>query len=111
MDDLVLLFKLFRLLVLPVMMYGHENWGSSLLSLASAMDSPLEKVFRRFLRHVLGLRAGTPTAVLLTEAGQYPLRVDILTSFVVRPGSALYVKDKYLQVARNYRETQREEWP
>ena len=79
-DDPVLLFKLFRLLVLPVMMYGHENWGPSLLSLASAMDSPLEKVFRRFLRHVLGLRAGTPTAVLLTEAGQYPLRVDILTS-------------------------------
>ncbi len=70
--------KLFKLLVLPVMMYGHENWGPSLLTLASAMDSPREKVFRRFLRHVSGLRAGTPTAVLLTEAGQYPL--DILTS-------------------------------
>jgi hypothetical protein len=38
----------------------------------------VERVFWRFLRRVLGLRAGTPTAVLLAEAGQYPLSVDIL---------------------------------
>ena len=50
----------------------------SALCLASAVNNPVERVFRRFLRRVLGLRAGTPTAVLLAEAGQYPLSVDIL---------------------------------
>ncbi len=64
---------------------GHEKWGPSLLTLASVMDNPLEKVFRRFVRHVLDLRAGTPTAALLTEAGQCLLRVDILTSLFASP--------------------------
>ena len=43
----LLLLNIFKLLMLPVMMYGHENRGSSLLiTLASTMDSPGEKIFK-----------------------------------------------------------------
>ena len=45
-------------------------------------------MFRRFLRRVLGLRAGTPTAVLLAEAGLYPLSVDILVGLAMVLGLA-----------------------
>ena len=83
------------------MMYGHEVWGPSLLCLASSKNSPLELVFRRFLRRVLGLRTGTPTGVLLAEAGQYPLRVDILARLAdtwnrfIRMSAARLAKDAF----------------
>jgi hypothetical protein len=79
--DPVSLIKLFKALVLPIMEYGHEIWGPSMFCYAAtATDSPMEKVFRRFLRRVLGLRAGTPVEVMLAEVGQYPLRVNTLTN-------------------------------
>jgi hypothetical protein len=79
--DPVALIKLFRALVLPIMEYGHEIWAPSMLCYATtAVDSPMERVFRRFLRRVLGLRAGTPVDVLLAEAGQYPLRVGLVVN-------------------------------
>jgi hypothetical protein len=101
-DDPVLQIKLFRALVLPVMMYGFENWAPSAQCLATAKDSSLERVFRRFLRRVLGLRAGTPTSVLLAEAGQYPLQVDILISLsrvwnrLVSMGDTRLVKQAFI---------------
>jgi len=100
-QDPLLVIKLFKILVLPVMMYGHEVWGPSLLCLASSKNSPLELVFRRFLRRVLGLRTGTPTGVLLAEAGQYPLRVDILARLAdtwnrfIRMSTARLAKDAF----------------
>lgn len=51
---------------------------SMLCYATTAVDSPMELVFRRFLRRVLGLRAGTPVDVMLAEVGLYPLRVDIM---------------------------------
>ena len=76
----VMQISMFRSMVVPIMLYGLEAWAPSALCHASAVNNPMERVFRRFLRRVLGLLAGTPTPVLLAEAGQYPLSVDVLVS-------------------------------
>jgi hypothetical protein len=71
LHDPALLMHLFDALVRPVMLYGVETWGpGTLCGKASGMEA-CEKVQRSFLRALLGVRAGTPTAALLGEAGRF----------------------------------------
>lgn len=66
-----LLLELFVLLVRPTVLYGAEVWAPG-TTCDSAMQGG-EQVLRRFLRQLLGVRAGTPCAALLGEAGCLPL--------------------------------------
>src|SRR6476646_10284411 len=53
------------------MLYGVETWGPGALC-GSGMES-CELVQRKFLRSVLGVRAGTPNAAVLGELGRFPV--------------------------------------
>lgn len=71
LHDPALLVQLFDALVRPVMLYGVETWGPGALC-GRGMDD-CEVVQRKFLRNLLGLRASTPNAVVLGEAGRLPM--------------------------------------
>ena len=66
-----LLLDLYTSLVRPTLLYGAEIWAPG-----NTCDAALqagEQVLRRFLRQLLGVRAGTPCAALLGEAGCLPV--------------------------------------
>src|SRR6476646_1390368 len=67
LHDPALQLHLSDALVRPVMLYGVETWGPGALC-GSGMES-CELVQRKFLRSVLGVRAGTPNAAVLGELG------------------------------------------
>ncbi len=71
LHDPVLLRHLFDALVRPAMLYGVEAWGPGALC-GNGMTA-CEVVQRNFLRSLLGVRAGTPNAALLGEAGAFPV--------------------------------------
>lgn len=61
-----------------VLSYGAEVWGLQLAAQAAASphgnsNNAAEKLQLSFLRRLLGVRQGTPNAVLLAEAGHSPL--------------------------------------
>ena len=62
---------LFDALVRPVILYGVETWGPGALR-GQGMEA-CEIVQRKSLRALLGLRAGTPSAAVLGEAGRFPV--------------------------------------
>jgi hypothetical protein len=70
--DPALRLRLFDALVRPVMLYGIEMWGPHSLG---QVDAPFEREHRSFLRRIIGVRHGTPSAVVLAELGRYPLTV------------------------------------
>lgn len=71
LHDPALLLHLFDALVRPVMLYGVETWGPGALC-GNGMDA-CEVVHRKFLRGLLGVRAGTPSAAVLGELGRFPV--------------------------------------
>lgn len=71
LHDPALLTHLFDALVRPVMLYGVETWGPGALCGRGMEDC--EVVQRKFLRVLLGVRAGTPNAAVLGEAGRFPV--------------------------------------
>ena len=71
LHDPALLLHLFDALVRPVMLYGVETWGPGALC-GNGMDA-CEVVHRKFLRGLLGVRAGTPNAAVLGELGRFPV--------------------------------------
>ena len=68
---------LFGAIVRPTLEYGVEIWGAEFLVHATqaATDghTACNAFYMKFLRKVLGVRQGTPYAVLLTELGLKPL--------------------------------------
>lgn len=72
LSDPTLLLQLFDALVRPVMLYGVEAWGPGALSTDANMQG-CELVQRKFLRSLLGVRAGTPNDVVLGELARFPV--------------------------------------
>lgn len=64
---------LFDSLVHPVLSYGAEVWASQFLT---GGKNACESLHMLFLRHTLGVRAGTPSQVVLAEVGRFPLMVQ-----------------------------------
>jgi hypothetical protein len=82
LHDPALLTHLFDALVRPVMLYGVETWGPGALC-GKSMEA-CEVVQRKFLRRLLGLRAGTANDIVLGEAGRFPVAhtaVELLCRF------------------------------
>ncbi|KAL4854747.1 hypothetical protein ACK3TF_004665 [Chlorella vulgaris] len=73
------LWWLFSSLVDAVLSYGSEVWGMQLAAASAAgktsstAGSTAERLHLAHLRRLLGVRQGTPTAVVLAEAGERPL--------------------------------------
>ena len=70
--------RLFDALVRPVLCYGCELWGPSILSrgatvVNSGFREKLECLHRDFLRQCLGVRKSVPDLVLMTEMRREPL--------------------------------------
>ena len=71
-SNIPLQVKLFHALVAPVVSYGAEVWAPRYLS-ADGEEAAAEKLYRAFLRSLLGVRDSTPGGIVLAEAGRYPL--------------------------------------
>ena len=69
--------QLFSSLVDSVLSYGAEVWGPQLAAQAASGNGNIgcaaERLHLSFLGHMLGVRQGTPNAVVLAETGQQPL--------------------------------------
>ena len=69
--------QLFGSLVDSVLSYCAEVWGPQLAAKAASGNGntfcAAERLHLSFLRHMLGVRQGTPNAVVLAETGQRPL--------------------------------------
>ena len=70
--------RLFGVMVDTVLSYGAEVWGVQLATKAACSSagnagSAAEKLQLSYLRHLLGVRQGTPNAVVLAETGEAPL--------------------------------------
>lgn len=69
--------RLFSIMVDSVMSYGAEVWGVQLVAKAAAgsgsAGSAAERLQLSYLRQLLGVRQGTPNAVVLAETGEQPL--------------------------------------
>ena len=69
--------QLFSSLVDSVLSYGAEVWGPQLAAKApcgtGSTGCKAERLHLSFLRHMLGVRQGTPNAVVLAETGERPL--------------------------------------
>ena len=59
----------FDTLVKPVLNYACEVWGGS-------QANPLETIYLRYLKQVLGVRQTIPNAYIYGELGAYPLYID-----------------------------------
>ncbi|KAI3432470.1 hypothetical protein D9Q98_004019 [Chlorella vulgaris] len=72
--------RLFSTMVDAVLSYGSEVWGMQLAAASatgktsSTAGSKAERLHLAHLRRLLGVRQGTPTAVVLAKAGERPLR-------------------------------------
>ena len=98
--DVRLKCRLFDALVVPVLSYGCEIWGTY-----SENDHlrRLERVHTQFLRGMLGLPISTPSAIVLAEFGRTPLRLH-WGQQVVRYWNRLMCLDDHplLQAAVNH---------
>ena len=68
-NDPAIVCQLFDALVKPVISYGCELWVNE-----SATES-LEILHRSFLKSLLGVNGTTPTQIVLSEFGQFPLSI------------------------------------
>lgn len=60
--------KLFDSMVVPILLYGSEIWGSE-------YSESIENVQITFLKRILGVGTTTTNAVVLSEVGRYPLAI------------------------------------
>jgi hypothetical protein len=71
------MLRLFSIMVDSVLSFGAEVWGTQLAAKAAASNgstgSAPEVLHLSFLRQLLGVRQGTPNAVVLAETGERPL--------------------------------------
>ena len=62
--------QLFHATVLPILTYGCEVWGVENIE-------ECEKLHRKFLKHILGVKMSTCNAMVYGETGQYPIEITI----------------------------------
>ena len=62
--------KLFDNTIVPILTYGCEVWGYGDLS-------TFEKVHTDSLKHILGVKKGTPHVMIYGDLGRYPLSIVI----------------------------------
>lgn len=76
--------RLFDAIVKPVLLYGCEVWGPSVLRrgclAGSKWIADVEKWHRAFLRSCLDVRRSTPDAALMLELRREPLALAVLKS-------------------------------
>ena len=70
-QDVKLRCQLFDALVMPILSYGCEMWGTSFLTLDCDV---LEEVHKLFLRKLLQVKTSTPLFMLYAEVSRFPLR-------------------------------------
>jgi hypothetical protein len=68
--------ELFDYLVLPVLNYGCEIWGSENCKI-------LENLHLKFCKYILGVKNSTPSSVVYGELGRYPIDVSIKTRMIM----------------------------
>ena len=61
------MFHLFETLILPILTYGSDVWGSNKSTLTI-----LDRVFLRFIRCTLGIECTTSNIIVLGECGRMP---------------------------------------
>eukprot|EP00890_Picochlorum_soloecismus_P002584 jgi/Picsp_1/3326/NSC_06165-R1_endonuclease-reverse transcriptase -e01 len=65
---------IFKSLVLPVLSYGVECWGPMVLQRdLYGEDNQAERIWKRYLKVMLGLPTSVPGPSVLAEVGQYPV--------------------------------------
>ena len=74
--DPVVQLQLFDALVVPVMMYEAELWGTQHIDSSHPGLDECAKLHMQFLRWVLGVRSSISNIVTLAETGRFPLRVN-----------------------------------
>ena len=62
-----IMFHLFETLILPILTYGSDVWGSNKSTLTI-----LDRVFLRFIRCTLGIKCTTSNIIVLGECGRMP---------------------------------------
>jgi hypothetical protein len=67
--------QLFDVMVMPILLYGSEVWGYE------NIDS-VERVHKKFLKHLLYLNSSTTTCMVYRETGCYPMKVYINTRVI-----------------------------
>jgi len=75
LTDVKLLFSLFDKMVVPIILYGAETWGTE-------YRRYIERVQIKFCRHVLGVGSQAPDVAVLGECGRYPMYVQYFTKAV-----------------------------
>ena len=63
-------FKLFDVMVAPILLYGSEVWGYENIKV-------LEVFHLKFLKSILRLKASTPSCMVYGETGRYPIDVFV----------------------------------
>ena len=64
------MFHLFETLILPILTYGRDVWGSNKITLTI-----LDRVFLQFIRCTLGIKCTTSNITVLGVCGRMPLSV------------------------------------
>jgi exonuclease III len=62
--------QLFDAMIKPILLYSSEVWGYQSLE-------PVEKVHRKFLKHILKVNSSTASCMVYGETGSFPLEVFV----------------------------------
>ncbi|KAL5005625.1 hypothetical protein ScPMuIL_016783 [Solemya velum] len=84
-DNISVAYRLFYSLILPILRYGSEVWcpfyiaGLNETNFMNICDgTPIEKIWLRFGKYLLGCNRTTSNAAVRGELGQYPLLLALL---------------------------------
>ena len=78
LKSIPIFLKLFDSLVKPVLLYGSEIWGSSIIS----GNNPINKFTNKFYRTLLGVPRNTSNVGIHAELGRFPIHVNAHQSMV-----------------------------
>ena len=70
--DIVLTIYLFEMLVKPILLYGSDYWGC----LKLPHNNPIENLYMKFCKDLLGVQKQTTNAGVLLELGKTPLCIQ-----------------------------------
>ena len=92
--------KLFDTLVLPVLLYGCEIWGSENIDLC-------EKLHLKFCRYVLNVKSSTPSYMIYGELGRFPVMSSLYSKMIgfwanLVCGNSNKISFKLYQIVRGY---------
>ena len=70
--DIILTIYLFEMLVKPILLYGSDYWGC----LKLPHNNPIENLYMKFCKDLLGVQKQTTNAGVLLELGKSPLCIQ-----------------------------------